>query len=341
MRGRRWVSLAVVAALVPVSGCGKPADAVGQRLQAALDRTIEVSRRFTLEGSGDEAARLVVHGLVEDAGRYKAQVADANGPLMEEVAEDDALAVRMLRPDAVDKLLVDSSASSPAVDALRRGSWVVDPVGAPDLTAMDLVAAAGDVVYRGLTALAYVDEVVDNSAFVEFNPDAIEYQPEEDPFPRPDKRAGVARYDSVPPPMPSFEDIEATSGRRVLPGQAHFRKMAVYVHDGRVVEVREDIRLGNRERQLGRLAEALQLPPGAADDHRAILAEINRRRAAEREPQLLVERALVLKLSELGKPQALSLPADAVQGDLSVLVNRGRKPRQAGQGATGTTAGAP
>ena len=104
-------------------------------------------------------------------------------------------------------------------------------------------------------ALAYVGQAGNESLEVKrFDPEDLSpvYNRSEDTFPRPSRDSGVIRYDFRRPPLPAVSAAAGSGagGQGAYPAAKHFRRMAVYVKDGLIIQVREAIDLqGNDDRQ--------------------------------------------------------------------------------------------
>jgi hypothetical protein len=259
--GRRLAAVvAISAAASSLGACGdrKTAD---RDVLAAIHRTELESREFTYaEVLPGTPTRQSVSIRIDDDFRYKARLSLAGKPALDEIAYDDALAVRIvdpgalalfLRKDAVPKAPAEGDPTISVVEALNTRRWVVDEVGAPPAirSTKAKVVLGNDPVRDALTVLTYVQRQVEEGGrgvVVRFNPDSLEpaYKAKEDPFPRPAKGSGIVRYDLKLSKLPKKADAEG--GNQVLPGLRSFRKMAIYVKDGRVVEVREDVDVQSR-----------------------------------------------------------------------------------------------
>jgi len=355
---RRRSSL-VAAALLTASmvACGGHHTTDADRLRAAMSRTDLLSRRFVYaEQVGN--TKTEVKGLIADDFRYKAAATVNDVPLWEEVVDDDALADRALNSGAfavfgrraasptqaapgsavpaqqvtTDSPVVSNTVSPEVRDALLAHRWVLDSVGAPSLipTATEHHPLGADPVFDALTVFRYVDQSIREAfAVKKFNPDALDYKPSEDPFPKPKKHSGVIRYDWVRPRLPRPQDITGASANQRIPGTANFRKMAVYVKNGRVIQVLEQIDVVSRLAELQRNYN-VKIPTSlpSADRVKIAIDAINAVRAAQGDDVIRV-RTMSLQFVDLGQPVTVSLPTDAVAGSLSAFENRGR--------ATGST----
>jgi hypothetical protein len=292
---------------------------------------------------------------VSDDLEYKAAVELDGRPVLDEVARDDALAVRFQNPAIIPRFLSGPRPDTPTIvgvqlppqaqsqvpppaqskplsadaqkglELLRGRQWVVDASGAPDLFSVDRESKVGDdAVLDSLEVLAYVRRVIGEHGgiVIRFNPDAIAYRPKEDPFPPPPAGSTVDRYDLFEPDLPKASD-RGESGQRVLPDAVHFRKLSVYVKNGYAIAVREQIDLKLKLKDLRKFLKA-NLPPGISenDAQDAMLLALNAMRVAEgREPIRL--RSMAVEFSAFGTPATVTLPTDGVTGDLSALRRRG------------------
>ena len=298
----------------------------------AIDATERLARQFRYV---DRLANVSteVRGVVEDDFRYKARVLVDNQAVQDEVGADDALAERIIDPTKLSGLLRSPSTSpanqGPVLTALATQRWVIDPVGAPTTirSADDERKQGDDPVYDALTVLEYVRDAVDASPFVKrFQKDALEpiYKTSEDPFPKPERGSSTARYDLKEQPLPSRAGTGQTGSQQV-PSVESFRKMAIYVRGGRIVEVREVIDVAGRLKELIR---NFNLPSNVTVD--AALRGINAVRKGQGSDPIRA-RVLDVQFTNLGVDQRVDLPTDnVVQGSLVVLKYRGR------QEATGT-----
>lgn len=265
---RRTVATIVVA-LVAASGlaaCGKRDTrldevlAAVRRTQRAPHRYVYVDDRPGNELLGEPSQEYKVFGLVEDDFRFKAR-AEVNGvPSFDEVVMDDLLAIRFLDPGRLGQLLDRSKLNDPEIsketdiegitvlDALQAKRWVVDPAGAPPVTSLSRPEKelGGDPIVDSLTVLTYVADSAKKAQSVrKWSEDDLEpaYPASEDDFAKPEK--GETRYDLVRPRLPAISTTgggaPAAGGQAAFPATQHFRKMAIYVKDGLIVRVHEEI----------------------------------------------------------------------------------------------------
>ena len=350
MKSRNHVVTFIALATLPILTISCRRTETGeQRVRAAIRRTETQSRQFvykeTLKESveGGSGGSVGVLGLIQDDYAYKARLFYNGEASLDELATDDSLAVRLLRPEALADLLVAPSqvaagnvGGDPVLEALNTRHWVKDPLGAPDLTLPGLQTRkiGDDPVLDSLTALSEVERAMALAAAVRvFNPEAIDYQARDDKFPKPESGSGLIRYDLI---APEIQNLTGSTEDR-LPDAANFRRMSVYVKNGLIVEVREDIDFATR---LRRLSEALNfdlgLEPGETPSPRVVLGAVqllNRQRVA-RGIDPIRFRTMSIEFRDVGKPVEITFPTDAIEGSLSILRNRGR-----GAGAPAATSG--
>lgn len=353
----RPLSLALAAMLgaTGANACGDGPDVAGD-LREDLQRTALLSHRFAYVDEEVLGHRVEVVGLIEDDLRYKARLLLDGVPVRDEVVNDDAVAALFLEPEKALALALDPgelrSASfagppsletvlnsappllQPQLKALFERRWVVDPVGAPMLLGAvnDQPRQGADPIFDALTVLAYTRNAINDAAEVRrYDEESLEptYRPEHDRFPKPDREAGVARYDLKEPALP-FTGISATDAPRLRPpSAAHFRKMAVYVQRDRIVEVREEIDIERKLKEFARNYR-VALPKGrsAAEQVPFAVAKINELNAATTN-QPLRARRMVVQLRDFEDPAiSVHLPTgNTVEGTLSgVIAHRGRRP---------------
>jgi len=326
--------------MVATGACGSSKRSDAQVLRSLLAATAAAPRAFVYEET-TPTSTLAVRGRVEDDLRYKATVSVAGIPAFEEVVADDALADRVVAGSSDAFLLRSPASTSPPVPpALAEGRWVVDRYGAPSLltSARERHPVGEDPIYDALTVLRYVDGAMTQSLGArKFNPDSLDYHPNEDPFPAPKRGSGIVRYDLPPPRLPRSSDV-STSGasRQTIPDTPNFRKLSVYVKGGRVIQILEQIDLRPRLRDLDR-DYALKIPPGTPEERASVALErLNAvRRAAGGQP--IRVRELTVSFVDVGRGEPISLPEDAVEGDLSLFVHRGTAAASAASATTTTT----
>lgn len=248
----RLLAVCLVVGLVG-SGCSRR-ETFDEEVLAAADLARRVASSFIYTDiRADRQIR--VQGVIEDDFRFKAAVSINNKPAYEQVVVDDALAVRFIDASQLRSVLAVNVTEADlttdlegisSLEVLRTGRWLVDDDGAPLVSAVTTnVADLGkDPVLDATTALDYVAAAADSAVAVErWSDDSLDptYPTSEDIFPTPSKGSGVTRYDLRRPDMPAVSDSSGDTGGVPLPTVAHFRKMAIYVKDGRIIEVREEI----------------------------------------------------------------------------------------------------
>jgi hypothetical protein len=344
---KRIISVGLFA-LTFLVGCDSGTDEHERTVQNAIRRTSSLSRSFVYtEAAGGGAT--VVQGIFEDDYRYKAQVSLGKQPIIEQVVVDDAVAMRFLDPVAAEASLVNTSeppqagarlpagASQPVptggtLDVLRGGRWVLDPAGAPEVVSPSRGEGrqVGDnPLLDGVTVLSYVDKAIEEAGqVVRFNKEASTYRANEDTFPIPEDDTNVVRYDLIAPDLPRPLRQGGTASGGTLQA-SHFRRMAIYIKGGRVVEVREEI--GALRRHLRHLIEFYDVNVSQDADIRragpAAIRELNQsRRGAGSEP--IRQRSMSLELLDLGEAKSIQLPGDAAQGNLSIFFAQTRRGQQ-------------
>jgi hypothetical protein len=319
--------------LVPALGACRTNRSDRDAVRAVIAQTTKQARAIAYEEK--TVARTVrVEAVVEDDLRYRARLAADGRPVYEEVASEDALAAHALDPAGFSILNrpTDAAAAAPtppsAADGLgllRSGTWVRDELGAPTL---QVPAAAerkarrhegDDPIIDALNVLRYVDRSVAALPVFRFDPEALTYKPWEDPFPRPDVKQGVERYDvfQIPVPTPTGKGDPA-----LLVSIATFRKLSIYVRQGVVVQVREFVDL---ERSLSDLESKLGIrtPHEKSTAERAAiaLAKINGAHGSQGDEPIR-PRTLTVDLS-LPHGVSTALPSEAKVASLLGLRNRG------------------
>ncbi len=384
--------LALVAvALAVLPACGKPNEHK-LNVQAAIRRTDALAARFVYEDkrpdlpdglepkpkagqpTGAIPLETIVQGLIEDDFRYKARVALDGAGAFEKIVSDDVLAIRFLDParlpGMVDRAVLgraDTKTDIPGVsviEALKTQRWVVDPEGAPSLVGISNAdrALGVDPINDSLSVFDYVLTCIDQAQSVDrYSKDALDptYKPTEDPFPKPSEGSDVIRYDLRRPRLPPIGSTSG-SGRPDIPATKHFRKMAIYVKDGRVVQVLERIELtgksvedfldynkafareqGLTKKEVDEIAkqQLAMLPKDVSnDDLGMILLAGLSFNLSQFGGDPIVQRAMSLDLQDLGAPNRVDVPnQDVVRGSLAVLLGSGHKPQEVSGGSAPTT----
>ena len=328
-------ALALLLLLAGAATACTPAAKDKDKVLAAIDRTEQLARTFSYtELAG--GTRTVVSGAVADDFRYRASVTVDGRPELSEIVADDARALQLQDPAALGSLAkqpAGTATTAPtAGPALPVGQWEVDPRGAASMTLESAPAQAGpDPVLDSLTFFAYLRQAIAQAADVHlYNPEGENYRPRLDPFPHP--APGVLRYDLTPPDLPARNRIGTGQNiglQNTVPGVPFFRLLAVYVRDGLVIDVREQVsvltRLTDSESNLeARLGDFTNVSPNASYrvQAQALLSAINRQLARGAQP-LIRPRTVDFRLSGIGRPQAVSIPSGATQTNLSSLSGNG------------------
>ncbi|HVM09015.1 MAG TPA: hypothetical protein VM345_11160 [Acidimicrobiales bacterium] len=340
------VCLAAVVMAVGLAACGEREEAQKDELLEIISATRPLAREFVYVDQPQNGTEIRVVGVVEDSFRFKARLSVNNQPIKEEVAVDDALAVRFLDATHVG-LFLDEERSAEAMKApesadgapvptpletLQAGRWVLDPTGAPSLLPRaDAQRLEGeDPVLDALAVLDYVAQIVEANGAVRYNKDALEpvYKPAEDRFPKPAQGAAVTRYDV---PLRKFPKASDQGGKNVVivPGVENFRKLSVFVRDGRVIEIREDIDVASRMDDLRRNFDVKT----QFTVEQAVTA-INEVRKSKGEDPFRPRRMQLQLVFEDEESVSLPEPGAFIQAPLSFLRHRGADvPARKGAGA--------
>lgn len=328
MRSRVVLTALVVVLASGLSACGERDRGAVQDVEAALDKTERQSRRFSyLEDLGQRSVE--VRGAIEDDFRFESAVQENKLLLLEQVVRDDAVATRLSEPDAIGSFSTTLSGAPPeTVEALKSKKWVVDPVAAPSLLLAGnvQVVTGEDPVYDALTVFSYVRQVLRQQDVRKFDENSLEYRPKEDPFPKPKESSDVDRYDFVPSRLPRSTDLVGGANQAV-PAMQHFRKMAVYVRNGVVIRVLENIDVLGR---LDDLRRNYDLNIDGVDPDRAVevaVVGINKVRQGQG-LDLIRVRKMTFSVSDIGEDVQVALPEDnVVAGDLSFLKSTTKRRR--------------
>lgn len=378
---RLGLAMASMILVTGVGACGDRDDlrdeVLGYVSQSARSsaRYVYVDERFDDPISDQRGRRIEVQGLREDDFRFKARVLFDDAEGFDEVVSDDALAMRFIEPNRLSAFVnkeklaeVDLETDREGVgvlDALRSRRWVTDDSAAPSLTVGErkLEEIGVDPVLDALTGLQYVEAAIREAAGVnEYSPDDLSpaYNNSEDTFPKPADGSSVTRYDLIRPPLPPAVN---RSGRdeSSLPGTRHFRRMAIYVQDDRVIRVLEEIDLRGKKLddfiKYNRAAlKANDVPEQVREQFeagveqrpddpqqevafgRAVLSGLNMTLNGLGVDPILI-RSMSLEFRDLGGDVKVELPRDdVIRGDLDFLIvtDRGKSASAAG-GAGGTT----
>lgn len=309
-----------------LSGCARVAQDRDVVL-SAIDATERLSRSYTYTVSAG-AEHITVACIVADDFRYRVDASVDGRPLASEVVVDDARALRLDTGGAAAAMAAARGGVPSAAAKLSTGHWLVDADAASSLAQKPpATRPSGDPLTDSLVALEYVRaSIVQSSAVIRYNPQSESYRPKLDPFPAPE--AGTTRYDLVPPDLPPREQV-GTGNIGVanqVPGVAFFRLMAIYVKDGLVQEVREQIAVeprlddsqSNHEARLGDFVAGVPQSAPVAEQARALLVAVNRQ-LVQRGETPVEPRIMHLAFTTLGRAAAVALPQGAATTDLSSL----------------------
>lgn len=321
------VLVCVAALMALVGACGENDD-FEDELRAAIRKTETQSRTFFYTDDTD-GQKIAVRGAIEDDFRYRARVEVNGAPALDEIVSDDTLADRLLEPSLLSLFAAKKGGTQPdpaVVQALQSGMWVLDPSGAPSLVAgaKEERTVGDDFIIDALNTFRYVEQAIIDAPLprVErFNPESISYRAKEDPFPRP--KRGVKRYDITRSRVPRRSE---SGGNQNVFGVGVFRKMSIYVRDGKVVEVREFIdvaaRLEDIEKNFG-----IDLSKSRSVDEavKEVVIGVNAVRKGQG-LDLIRPRKMHVRFSGFGKPTEVVVPTEGlVEGKLGFLVNRGKR----------------
>jgi hypothetical protein len=279
-----------------------------------------------------------VRGVIEDDFRYKARLTIDSKDVIDEVVNDDALAVRFVDPAYIPNFTAPGGKPD-TLKALAARYWITDAKGAPEVggAAIQDQILGVDPIVDALSITDYVADAIAQSREVQkFNAERLDYRPKEDPFPRPAKDSGVVRWDLVPMPVPRADVEDTGGGDASLAPIAAFRKMSLYVKDGRVVQVREVI--GAKYDLQSQLRNYIEKFAAKAGDKN--LARVKKQLDLASKDPSLYEASLNIGLNQIllpagqkpirfrtmkyefadqGKPQDVDLPigTDVLPGDLA------------------------
>lgn len=339
MTGRRrlraFAAIGLAVAVLGTSACAER-DSTEDKVIGFIDATADLSNRFVYaeERSGQ---KIVVRGLVEDDFRFKARLSVNDVDVLDEVVNDDALAVRFIDTSALPQFLdtTGGGRESPlAILGQRR--WVLDRAGAPPvgISATEEKYAGIDPVIDSLAVFGYVRRAITEGEGVsQYNAESIDYRPQEDPFPTPQEGSGIDRYDVEAPAFPKPDAVAQSGGNTdsAFAGISHFRKLSIYVKDGRVIQVRE--RIAAEGKVLEKFADYMkaftdQSGGGARKQVDEVIEKFDGTQRTALLLQIfnaLLERAgrppirfrtMIYELRDLGAEVSVGLPSDVAIGDL-------------------------
>jgi hypothetical protein len=351
----RLATLLVAVLATSLTACAK--EKTGDKeVKAAIAATHVQPLRFVYSVSSPEAA-YQVQGLVEDDFRYKARLVRDSQTVLDEVVNDDAIAVRFAQPSLLGAFVDDTQRASAdldtdlagvsVVDVLRAKRWVLDSKGAPVLTdaSRSVNNVNRDPVFDALGVFSYVERAMTEAFEVHrWDPDDLNpaYRASEDVFPQPKKGSGVTRFDLRRPFLPAIGVASGTASDS-FPQTKHFRKMAIYVKDGRIIRVMERVELTGKAgddfigylkrfaKQAGatdeEIEKGLEELKDLDDRQRSdlLLTALNQVLDATGQNPIAV-RTMTLDLRDIGaRDIKAELPTDTIEGSLAILLNRGKK----------------
>lgn len=352
-RWKRYTQLGIAAVVVVTSltACGEREDQL-EEVRQIIVATRRQATQFVYTDSRADGVTTVA-GAVEDDFRFKALVSYNSQPAYEQVVHDDTLALRFQDPEAISTLVdpkrIDGAdittelSGVTSLQALQTRRWVIDEGGAPPVQAFAAAATdiGADPVFDAITALRYVDNALTEAFGVdEWRADALNptYPRSEDLFPAPEEGSGVTRYDLRRLFLPAAGDAGGAGGQRSLASTRNFRKMAIYVKDGRVIRVIERTEILGKiaedtEEYLRALLEESQVPEEVKEEFESIVrtfpeGELRGRKLLEYLNGLLVSigsppvlaREMSLEF-ESGGSVTVTLPNEnVVKGSLDVMV---------------------
>jgi len=339
VKGRAVVVTVAMLVASGLSACGERDRGIVADVEAAIAKTERQSRRFLYtEDLGQR--NVAVRGAIEDDFRFEAAVQENNLFLLEQVIRDDAIATRLQEPDALGSFASSLAAAPPeTVEALKSKKWVVDSIAAPSLLLAGnvQVVTGDDPVYDALTVFNYVRQVLRQQDVRKFDENSLDYRPKEDPFPKPKESSDVDRYDFVPGRLPRSTDLAGGGVNQAVPAMQHFRKMAIYVRNGSVIRVLEDIDVVGR---LDDLRRNYDLNIDGTDTDRAVevaILGINEVRQGQG-LDLIRVRKMSFGLKDIGGDVKVDLPEDdVVAGDLSFLKSTTKRRGAKSQAPTAST----
>ncbi len=108
-----------------------------------------------------------------------------------------------------------------------------------------------------------------------------------------------------------------------MPSEQSFRKMAVYVRGGVIFQILEDIDITSRLDDIERNYD-IKLPGSTTEQIATAVKAINVVRAGQGQDPVRI-RKMSMRFSHQGDHLEVRTPPTSVSGDLSVLVNRGKR----------------
>lgn len=275
---------------------------------AFLVNTESSARSFDYQ-SQEGKREVRVRGAFEDAFRYRGIVEIGGAEVSEQVVDDDALAVRVIDATKIPALTEETAPTSAVIlDSLRGGAWVVDPSGAPPLRIKqdEQVPTGRDAFLDAVTVVDYLRAAITQAAMVkEWQEEDLEpaYRPSEDTFPKPNVDAGVRRFDlvrvQIPRPTQELGTLEAE------PNAAMFRRMAIYVRNGRITQVREEIDIDGHSFFVD-----------ARKQEKKLLVDYMEQIKSLSGSQRITQREMTIEFANFGEKFDVRQPGDALRASL-------------------------
>lgn len=303
--GRRTRTLLLIVLLAGLLSACQEEEQVRDEVLGYVRNTEKIDREFLYEAE-QEGTTAQVRGKIEDSLRYQGTLSRDGQEVMEQVVDDDALAVRVINPALVPSLAAGTAPTSRIIlETLTTGQWVVDPSGAPPMRVTGGAAVTGsDPVQDAVNIFRYVRAAIGSAREVKkWREDDIDpaYRPSEETFPPADQKKGIKRFDLVRLPL----QVAGLGAFDQLPQTAHFRKMAIYVKGDRIVKILEDIDIDGhaefreaRERGFQRLLD--------------LMRAVKEAQGADR----IIPRKMSIEFESLGEEVSVRQPAGALAASL-------------------------
>jgi hypothetical protein len=315
---RRAGILVVSLCLVASTACGGNDDV--ETLNRGIRASDTVARQFDYH-SVTAAQDVQVRGMVEDELRYAMVLSSGGRDLVDYVVRDDAIGVRLRDPN-FGKRLANTLGDGVVDGALKAGEWVVDPSGAPPLIRPEIAAGAdlyGDPFRDAYEIFRYARTSATQARDVKlFSLEDIEYRSSQDPWRYPQDDTET-RYDLLRPRLPTSEG--QTIGSRGDIGPSAFRKMVLFLRDGKVAQMCSLVDIEGHEKIKELREEGLDSNP--------YLANLLKRIEAKETSTPIEERYLV---TNFNYPESVDvkLPAKRTVGKLGVFLEALQKGIEAG-----------
>ncbi|MHB1923355.1 MAG: hypothetical protein ACYCSJ_01540 [Acidimicrobiales bacterium] len=328
-RSRLHQFVALVLAAVFISSCQSP-DTLATELHADITRTMATSMQFVWTDQ-ELSLTQTVSGQYADAYRYHLLYVANGVPAWEEVVKDDAVADRILDPAAVARYWSTQRANVTIPSAQLAGAallahhWVVDTTGAPSVPTVgqEVQEYKDDPFDQALLFLSDVNNLISLAPPPEvrqYRADDVTpvYKPTDDPFPAPLKGSGITRYDVYEQPLPVVQT--ASPGAVPAPPTiSNFTKIAIYVKNGMVVEIRLTTDPIDQLQQLVNNYH-LSLPKNLSREGQEAFAQTAIQRLSIQTGTLpFLVRQETLVVEPLPRGTSIAIPSGAVPAKLSFL----------------------